>query len=231
MSTSIGKSPDPVDREIEQLERRGVGPMHILADNQHGLLPRQTLKLVEKGGERLSPLLHWIQAERRIALAGCDRKKRGDQRRRVGHLLRSKRQHCLKLVELLLGRVLRPDAGGALELSDKGMKRTVGVVRRALIPHPAVRPQRRTLAERCDQARFSDPGLAGNQHRLALALPRQLLAREREFDLCLAADKAHRARGAHRLEAALRCGSTFDRPDRDGFGDALDLADGRGYEK
>ena len=106
MSASIGKPPDPVDREIEQLKRRGVGPMHVLADNQHRLLPRQTLKLIEQGGERLPPLLHRIQAERRIALAGWDRKQRGDQRRRVGHLLRSKRKHCLKLVELLPGRVL-----------------------------------------------------------------------------------------------------------------------------
>jgi hypothetical protein len=59
---------------------------------------------------------------------------------------------------------------------------------------------------------------------LALALPSQLLAREREFDLCLAADNTNRARRAHRFEAALRCGCTFDRPDCDGFGDALDLA-------
>src|SRR5919108_5360220 len=104
------------------------------------------------------------------------------------------------------------------------MKCTVDVVRRALIPHPAVWPQRRVLAEHCDQARFADPGLAGNQHHLTLTLPRQLLAREREFDFCLAADKAQRARRAHRLEAALRRRPTFDRPDRDGFGDALDLA-------
>jgi hypothetical protein len=56
------QSPDPIHREVEQLERRGVSPMHVLADNQHGLLLCQALKLVEKGGERLSPLLHWIQA-------------------------------------------------------------------------------------------------------------------------------------------------------------------------
>src|SRR6202166_3230902 len=67
------QTPDPVDREIEQLKRRGIGPMHVLADNQHWLLPCQTLKLIEKGGECLSPLLHWIQAERRIALASFDR--------------------------------------------------------------------------------------------------------------------------------------------------------------
>ena len=66
----------------------------------------QALKLVEKGGECLSPLLHWTQAERRIALAGCEGKKRGNERRRCSHLLRTKRQHCLKRVELLPGRVL-----------------------------------------------------------------------------------------------------------------------------
>src|SRR5207248_11612144 len=75
------------------------------------------------------------------------------------------------------------------------------------------------------QARLADPGLTGNQHHLAFALPRQLLAREHEFDFCLAADKADGSRRTHRLEAALRCSSTFDRPDRDGIGDALDLAE------
>jgi hypothetical protein len=55
-------------------------------------------------------------------------------------------------------------------------------------------------------------------------LPRKLLAREHEFKLCLATDKADGSRRAHRLEAALRCGSTLDRPDREGFGYALDLA-------
>src|SRR6185369_8999015 len=80
--------PDPVDGKIEQLERRGIGPMHVLADDQYRLLSRQTLKLVEKGSERLPPLLRRIQAERRIALAGGNRK------------------HRLKLVELLLGCIL-----------------------------------------------------------------------------------------------------------------------------
>src|SRR6185312_17025215 len=104
------------------------------------------------------------------------------------------------------------------------MERAVGVVGRALIPYPAMRPQREAFGERCHNARFADAGFAGNQDHLTVALPRRLLARAREFDLCLAADKAHRARGAHCLEAALRCNSTFDRPDRDGIGDALDLA-------
>src|SRR4029077_6840013 len=104
------------------------------------------------------------------------------------------------------------------------MERTVGGIRRALVSHPAVRPQREALEERRHNARFADSGVTGNQHHLALALPSQLLAREQEFDFRLAADKANRARRAYRVEAALRCGRTFDRPDRNGFRDALDLA-------
>src|SRR4029453_4451153 len=104
------------------------------------------------------------------------------------------------------------------------MEGAVRVVGRALIPYPPMRSQREAFGKRCNNARFADPGLAGNQHHLALALPRQLVAQKREFDLCLATDKAHRARGTHRLEAALRRSPTFDCPNRDGFGDALDLA-------
>src|SRR4029450_10933941 len=105
------------------------------------------------------------------------------------------------------------------------MERAVRVVGRALIPYPAVRPQREAFGERCNNARFADSGLAGNQHHLAIALPRRLSVREHASALGLAADKAHRARGTPRLEAALRCNATFDRPDRDGFADALDLAE------
>src|SRR5262249_45116390 len=78
--------------------------------------------------------------------------------------------------------------------------------------------------ERCDHARFANARLAGDQHHLALPLPRQLLAREREFDLRLATDETDRACRADCLEATLRCRCTFDRPHRDGLGDALDLA-------
>src|SRR5207245_323075 len=117
-----------------------IGPMHILADNQQELLSRQPLKLIEKGGKGLSPLLRRAQTERRITVAGWNRKQCCNERCRSGDLLCSKRQHRLELVELLPGRVVRADAGGALELRDRGMKRTVGMVRRALISHPAVRP-------------------------------------------------------------------------------------------
>ena len=59
MSTRIGSPRIRSTDQVEQLERGRISPMHVLEDNQHRLLPRQTLELVEKGGERLSPLLRW----------------------------------------------------------------------------------------------------------------------------------------------------------------------------
>ena len=205
--------------------------MQVLADDQHGLLPCHGLELVEKGGECLPPLLHGTEHERRIALAGRDRKQRGNQRRCGRDLLRAARQHGLELVEFLFGQVLRPDAGGALELGDEGMQRAVGVIGRALIPHPAVRLRCKAFADPCHQARLADPGLAGNQHHLALPFPRQPLARQRECDLRLAPDKADRTRGAHRLEAAFRYGPALDRPHRDRLADTLDLAAAEAAER
>ena len=80
--------------------------MHVLANEQQRLLPRQPFKLLEQGGKGLSPLLHGTEAQRWIPLAGRDRKQRGNERRRVGHLPRSKRKHCLELVEFLLRAIL-----------------------------------------------------------------------------------------------------------------------------
>src|SRR5262249_41762583 len=80
------------------------------------------------------------------------------------------------------------------------------------------------FTKRCHIARFADSGLAGNQHDLSLASPRQLLAREHEFDFCRAANEADRSPRSHRLEPALRFGCTFDRPDFDWFGNAFYFA-------
>ena len=134
--------------------------MHILADNQQRLLSRQPLKLIEKGGKCLSPLLRRAQTQRRTMVVGGNRKESRNERCRLGDLLCSKRQHCLELVELLPRRVVRPDAGGALELRDKGMERTVDMVGRTLISHPAVSPQRGALGQRCDNARLADARFA-----------------------------------------------------------------------
>src|SRR5262245_24693266 len=132
--------------------------MQVLAYDQQRSLPCQALELVKKRGEGLSPYLHRTQAKRWIPLPGRYRKEHGNERRCLCPL-RPERKHCLKLVEFLLGRVVRCDAGGTLELSDKGIKRAVRMVGRALIPQPAVRLQRRTLRQRRHQTRFADPGL------------------------------------------------------------------------
>jgi hypothetical protein len=75
--------------------------MHVLANDQHRLLPRQTYRLVEKAAKCLSPLLHTDLAERRDSARRSESKA---ARRMSGvalsDLVRSKRKHCPKLVEL-----------------------------------------------------------------------------------------------------------------------------------
>src|SRR5262249_27915008 len=97
--------PDPIDREVEQFERRRIGPMQVLAYNQQRSLPRQALELVEKRGEGLSPYLRRTQAERRGPPPRRAPQEHSHERRCLCPL-RPERKHCLKLVEFLLGRVL-----------------------------------------------------------------------------------------------------------------------------
>jgi hypothetical protein len=59
---------------------------------------------------------------------------------------------------------------GSLHLADNRIKRAIGVLRRTEIAQPYVRLDGDTLQECCSEPRFSDPGLAGQQHHLTLAV-------------------------------------------------------------
>ena len=72
--------PDALDHHAQELEGRGVDPVHVLVQRQHRLLRRERRELVE---QRLQgpPLLHLRrQGQRRIALAGRHTQQRGEQR-------------------------------------------------------------------------------------------------------------------------------------------------------
>ena len=113
MSSEDRQALDPVDSKIEQLKGGGVGPMHVLQTISTGCCRAQPLELIEQGRECLPPLLHGFH-RRRIALAGdIERSAAIAEPRWSPSAFRCK--HCLELVELLLGCVLLPDAGGALD--------------------------------------------------------------------------------------------------------------------
>ena len=58
------------------------------------------------------------------------------------------------------------------------------------------------LAQRLDDPRLADPGLAGKQHHLAFAVGRAPPAREQQMQLFLAPDQRDQVSAAQRLEAA-----------------------------
>jgi hypothetical protein len=64
---------DALDGQIEHFERGRIGPVGVLEQHQHRLLPRQCFELVEQGRQGQAALLRGTQCERRIALAGRDR--------------------------------------------------------------------------------------------------------------------------------------------------------------
>ena len=75
-----GKGSNPVHRPTKRFQARGVGPMRILEDHQHRILPRQRFHLGSERFQRsLSPLL-WGQIERGIASVVRQRQHFGKER-------------------------------------------------------------------------------------------------------------------------------------------------------
>ena len=58
-----------LDKKVEQLARRGIAPMYVLKDHQHGVPQRQTLGLSDQRLERLLLSLLWSKGERRVSIA------------------------------------------------------------------------------------------------------------------------------------------------------------------
>ncbi len=78
------------------------------------------------------------------------------------------------------------------------------------------------LAQRFGEARLADPGLAAEQHHLALAAARALPAVGEQRDLVLAPDQPPRR--AHRRKTAVRLALAQHAPHADGRGEPLERA-------
>ena len=115
--------------------------MRVLENHQDRPAPRQGFELAQQRLEQ--HLAFALRAE--VQVGGGTR-----QRQQFGEQLdfviapRAGREQCLQLPELLLGRVVAREAGGAFELGDERIERAVLVMRRAEIAQPRVR-----LALRC----------------------------------------------------------------------------------
>jgi hypothetical protein len=69
----------PIETEVEQLQRCGIGPMCVLKDKQDGSIPGQALELIKQRREHLAALLSRAQREGGIALTERDREQCGKQ--------------------------------------------------------------------------------------------------------------------------------------------------------
>ena len=150
----------PLDREVEQLLRARVDPVHVLEEGEDGPPPRKAGELVQQDLERprLAPLRARVRG--RVALAGGQAQQLGDERhggRRVGGRLA---EESLQPVEVGRGRVVAADAGRALELLRHRPERAARVVRRALVGERGMRLVGEPLAQRPHEPRLANAGLA-----------------------------------------------------------------------
>jgi len=217
------QSAHPLDRQIEELERGGIRPLRILEREQDRLPAGETLELIEQCRERPAAMLHGAERQRRIPLAERNRQQRRKKRRHSLDLRCAHGEDRFQLVKALLGRIVRLEPGGPLQLGDERTKRAAGVVGRALVTQARMRLAGDALGESCRKAGLADTRLARDQHDLPFAPPGEALAFQQEIELVLAADEIAQTRCADRLEAALGIGHALDRPRRDRRGNTLDL--------
>src|SRR5678815_2935804 len=79
------------------------------------------------------------------------------------------------------------------------------------------------LRELLTDARLADAGFARQQHRLALAIPRELPAIDKQRHFAVAADQAAEHAAMLGLEATRDVALRDDAPGFDGLGEALQL--------
>ena len=82
-----GQGLHAIDHQLQQFQRRRIGPMHVLVQGQHRPVRSQSRQLIDQRLERALLLLLRAQLQRRIAVAGRNRQQCGEQRRRPGDII------------------------------------------------------------------------------------------------------------------------------------------------
>jgi hypothetical protein len=82
-----GRRGDPLQHQLDQLERGRVDPVRVLDQQQHRAVPSQAEKLVDQSLQRPgSPLLR-CQVERAVARGPVDLQQRREHRRHRANLV------------------------------------------------------------------------------------------------------------------------------------------------
>ena len=198
-----GQALQALHREVEQLERGRVDPVRVLEDHQDGPARGEALELPQQSleGPRL-PLLR-VELERRVALLRRDREEVGEERHGARDVVHRRADQRLQLVEPDVRGVVLRQTRRSPELLHHRPERAVRVVGRALVPQARRPLGPEPLAQRQDEPRLADAGLAAEQDDLALALLGALPAVEQQRDLVLPAHQRREPGTAQGLEAAL----------------------------
>src|SRR5262249_40225428 len=137
------KVANTIDRQIQQLARGRVDPMHILKDHQDRSFARDRGKLAE-----FLSLALWAQVELDGGIG--KRQSLGNQRQLVG-IAQTWGQQGFEPSQLLFRRVVAGEATGALKLNDEGVERAVLMMWRAEIAQARMRLTSNALCQHRSQ--------------------------------------------------------------------------------
>ena len=120
-----------LDHHVEQLQSRGVGPVQVFIQLEHGPLAGEPGQLLDQDLEGALLLALRAKVQGAVAIISRDAQQRPDQRRRLVQLLGALSEQRLQLGESVRGFVMGGEARRPLQLRDDRVERAVGVVGRA----------------------------------------------------------------------------------------------------
>jgi hypothetical protein len=122
------QGPDPVDQEVHDFEGGRIGPVGVLEQFHCRLPAGDGLDRVDECAQCF--VLEFLRRHRNrpVALLARDREHRGDEPDVLARPTILADDQRFELVEFLRGRVVAPEAQGALEIVDDRVERAVGVV-------------------------------------------------------------------------------------------------------
>ena len=163
--------PGAVDHEAEKIEGRGIDPMDVLDHHQHGRLLGSRLDDAADDVEDALFQFLGFEGERRVPAARRQRQEGRQQGCHLGHREPETAERRLDLVEPLWRPVGGVEAELPPQLLDHRMQGAVPVIGRRVVEDAAHGFAFQALAQPVRDARLAEPGLAGEQDHLSLAIP------------------------------------------------------------
>ena len=202
-----------------QFGRGRVDPVHVLDDDDR-TFPADRLDDVEQRLHRARADFGRREPLQQFAIAVLVAQHFRDQRQPFGGRLADAPQQRVELLELAA--VRRGDVGRVGEIVRDGMKRLVGVDRRALQDEPLRGVDLEPAIHLLDQARLAHPGIAGDDDDLPLSGLRGGGAIDQPGDFAFTADHRQAVRAMVGREPARAPAFTEHAKHRDGLRETLE---------